>query len=248
MILGLPIDASANGHLVDDLLWVTDRYDVFVVAVLLGILVFFSLVFHRRRTPSSARGDDRLAPWRILGVALAGFGIVDGYLFGTSLRDVDHTLWNIAAAEQDPQAVRIELNAQQWSWEFRYAGPDGKFNTADDAVTLNDLRVPIGHPVVLEMGSTDVVHSFSLPNFRIKQDVVPGQINQMTFQARVPGSYEIVCQQMCGVNHYKMRGVLTAMSDEAYAKWLSEASEHSRRGYDPVDEGAHWGWPWKGAR
>jgi cytochrome c oxidase subunit 2 len=248
VIPGLPRDGSVSGHLVDDLLYVTDRYDVFVVAVLAGILVLFSLYFHARRTPSSERGDTRYTPWKILGVALAAFGIVDGYLFGASMRALDHALWNVAAAEERADVVRIELNAQQWSWAFRYAGPDGAFNTADDALTLNDLRVPVGKPVVLEMGATDVVHSFSLPNFRIKQDVVPGQLTQLTFEPQLPGSFEIVCQQMCGVNHYKMRGVLTVMEPAAYARWLAEASEHSKRGYDPADGDAHWGWTWRGAK
>ena len=69
----------------------------------------------------------------------------------------------------------------------RYAGPDGKFNTRDDIVTTNDMRVPVGVPVLLQLAASDVLHSFSLPNFRIKQDAVPGMINRLWFQAKETG-------------------------------------------------------------
>jgi cytochrome c oxidase subunit 2 len=244
----LPKDASLHGHLVDELLWVTDRYDVFVVVVLLGLLIFACLRFHRRRVPSSDRGTSRRTMWRIIGLSLLGFGVVDGYLFGATWRDLDHALWNVDEADAKADVVRVEVNAQQWSWAFRYPGPDGQFNTADDAVTLDDLRVPLGRPVVLELAATDVVHSFSLPNFRIKQDAVPGQINRMWFQAKVPGRYEIVCQQLCGVSHYKMRGLLTVLAPDDYRRWLTAVSEHAERGFDQADEGAHWGWDWRAGK
>ena len=96
--------------------------------------------------------------------------------------------------------MRVEVNAHQWAWDVRYAGPDGKFNTQDDIVTLNDMRVPVGVPVVLQLASSDVMHSFSLPNFRVKQDAVPGhdQPHLVPGQAR-PGEFDIACAQHCGV-------------------------------------------------
>ena len=97
------------------------------------------------------------------------------------------SFWNFDKAEQQPDAVRIEINAHQWAWDARYAGPDGKFNTEDDIVTLNDIRVPVDTPVILELASADVIHSFYLPNLRIKQDAMPGMINRMWFQAKETG-------------------------------------------------------------
>ena len=91
-----------------------------------------------------------------------------------TLQDINKVFWNFDEVEQRPDAVRIEVNAHQWAWDARYAGPDGKFNTKDDIVTLNDIRVPVDTPVLLQLASTDVIHSFYLPNFRVKQDAVPG--------------------------------------------------------------------------
>src|SRR5581483_7940233 len=101
--------------------------------------------------------------------------------------------------------VRIEVNAHQWAWDVRYTGPDGKFNTADDVTSLNEITVPVDAPVILELASTDVVHSLYIPNLRIKQDVVPGTLTKAWFQATETGQFEIGCAQHCGTHHYKMR-------------------------------------------
>jgi cytochrome c oxidase subunit 2 len=99
--------------------------------------------------------------------------------------------------------------------------------------------------VLLQLASTDVIHSFYLPNFRVKSDAVPGMINRLWFEAKETGQFEIGCAQHCGVNHYKMRAVLTVLSAEAYKAWAAESSIRSARAFDPKDEEAHWGWEWK---
>src|SRR5205085_8846731 len=100
-------------------------------------------------------------------------------LFVRSLRDLSQATWAFAEADADPRTVRIEVNARQWVWEARYAGTDGRFGTPDDIVVTNHLRVPVGSKVLFQLASTDVIHGFSLPNFRVKQDAVPGMINWM---------------------------------------------------------------------
>src|SRR5262249_4268167 len=127
----------------------------------------------------------------------------------------------------------------------RYAGPDGRFGTEDDIVTVSDIRVPAATPILIQLASTDVIHSFSLATFRVKQDAVPGMVNALTFEARAPGEHEIACAQHCGANHSKMRGVLTVLSAEDYAEWLAKAGADARRGYDADDKEAHWGWQWR---
>jgi cytochrome c oxidase subunit 2 len=144
--------------------------------------------------------------------------------------------------------VRIEINAHQWAWSARYAGPDGKFNTADDVVTLNDIRVPEGAPIILELASTDVIHSFYLPNFRTKQDAMPGMVNRLWFEAKETGEFDIGCAQHCGINHYKMKALLTVLPKADYARWLAEASANAARAFDPADTVAQWGWDWKAPR
>ncbi len=102
----------------------------------------------------------------------------------------------------------MEINAHQWAWQVRYAGPDGKFNTPDDVVTLNEVYLPKDAPGLFQVASIDVIHSFNVPNMRMKVDAVPGTINRMWFTPAVPGDYEIGCAQHCGANHYKMQGML----------------------------------------
>ena len=102
-------------------------------------------------------------------------------------------------------------------------------------------------PIIIQLAATDVLHSFSLPNFRIKQDAVPGMINKMWWQAKTTGVFDIACAQHCGVNHYKMRGKLTVLEPAAFAAWANEASALSRENYDPKDQSAHWAWDWNKA-
>ena len=125
------------------------------------------------------------------------------------------------------------------------SGPDGRFATPDDVVTLGELHVPTGRPISLKLRSKDVVHSFYLPNFRTKIDAIPGNTTRLWFQAQEAGQYEIGCAQHCGPNHYKMRGTLTALPRQGFDTWLAAASEDARRGFDPEDAGARWGWEWR---
>jgi cytochrome c oxidase subunit II len=242
--LAPPQNASATGDRIDALLAVSHRFDFMLAAVMLGWLLLAVFRFRGPRKVAPDGGTRRSRAW-VLGLALGVFGVVDGTLFLGSegyLRDV---LWNFQVPAEDPRTVRIQINAHQWSWEARYAGEDGAFGTKDDVVTWNDLRVPAGVPVWVQLVSTDVVHGFTLPAFRVKLDAIPGRVNQTWFQAAREGSWEVACYQHCGTSHYRMRGMLTALSPEAYAAWLREASRQAVASYDPDDAAAHWGWVWR---
>ncbi len=240
---GLPRDVSVDGHHVDWLIHFTLAATAVIFVVVLAALLW-AAVAHRNRTATYSHGT-RGSVLLVFGSVAAIFFLVDGSLFTTTVLDLHRRFWNFGAAEATPGAVRVEVNAHQWSWTFRLPGPDGSFNTAEDVVTTDDLRVPVGVPVVLQLTSTDVIHSLYLPNFRVKQDAVPGNVGRLTFEARVPGEYEIACAQHCGPNHYKMRAVLTALAPEAYQAWLEAATADAARAYDPDDAAAHWGWPWR---
>jgi cytochrome c oxidase subunit 2 len=235
----MPPDASADGHLIDWLIQVTL---VFIALLFLAMVAWMllSVALHGRKHKAIFfRGDTRRAMALPLGLAAGIFFVVDGNLFYHSTRDMHATFWNFA--------VKIEINAHQWAWDARYAGPDGTFNTADDVVTLNDVRVPVGAPVVVQLGAVDVIHSFYLPNFRVKIDAVPGTINRVWFRPSKVGRYEIGCAQHCGVNHYKMRGVLTVLPRAEYDAWLAGQSALGKAAYDPKNADANWGWQWKDA-
>jgi cytochrome c oxidase subunit 2 len=109
-------------------------------------------------------------------------------------------------------AMEIYVVGKQWMWKAQHM---------DGAREINELHVPIGRPVKLIMGSEDVIHSFFIPDFRVKADVVPGRYNTMWFTATKPGRYHIFCTQYCGTKHSAMIGTVTAMEAAEYQTWLS---------------------------
>jgi cytochrome c oxidase subunit 2 len=118
-----------------------------------------------------------------------------------------------------PTAVVV---AQQWSWRFEHVGGDGRLGTVDDLQTSSELVVPAGEPVLLTLRSRDVIHSFFVPELRIKQDVVPGRAIPLWFTVERPGTFEIVCAELCGLGHYAMAGRMRALPRAEYDAWLAE--------------------------
>lgn len=98
------------------------------------------------------------------------------------------------------------------------------------------MHVPVDRPVIVALQSKDVVHSFFLPNFRIKQDSVPGMVTSLFFKAAKQGTYDIACAEHCGLGHYRMRGVLTVESEEKFQGWLHEQVT--------TTPDLTWGWKW----
>jgi len=108
-------------------------------------------------------------------------------------------------------SLEIYVTAKQWMWKFAY--PEGHHQIAT-------LYVPAGKPVKLIMTSRDVIHSFYVPDFRAKQDVVPGRFTTLWFEVKEPGRHEILCTEYCGVSHSTMRGEVIALSPSDYDRWL----------------------------
>ncbi len=104
---------------------------------------------------------------------------------------------------------------KQFGWDVYYPGPDGQFGTVDDQRIENELTVPVGKPIVLRVEAQDVLHSFAIPGLRVKQDVVPGMTQLVWFQVDRPGTYEILCMELCGWGHYKMRARMKAVEPAA---------------------------------
>jgi cytochrome c oxidase subunit II len=148
-------------------------------------------------------------------------------------------------------AYPIGVHAKQFEWWFTYPGADGKLGRTspdlvakdnptgldrtdpaaqDDIVLRNQLHVPVGRPVVTYMTAEDVIHSFYVPEFRVRQDVVPGMEIKAWFEATVPGSYELGCSQLCGLGHYKMRAVVTVHTQEDYDAWLQQRAAQAKGG------------------
>ena len=161
---------------------------------------------------------------------------------------VGSKIWaSIYVAPADPHSLRIDVQAEQFAYYFRYAGPDGKFGAlhpdlidpstgnfmgldpANDTAARDDivaatLAVPVNTPVVLELHAKDVSHAFYVPELRIQQDFVPGLVIPLHFTATRLTKSEIVCTQLCGLGHYNMRAYLEVMSADDFKKWLNEQS------------------------
>ena len=120
--------------------------------------------------------------------------------------------------------VEVEVTGEQFAWNLRYPGPDGRFQTADDITTINQLHLPVGQVTLFHITSKDVIHSFFVPQFRLKQDAVPGMRSSLWVQPTVSGNYEIACAELCGLGHYRMRGFLTIEPPETFAQWLVTAA------------------------
>lgn len=140
----------------------------------------------------------------------------------------------LGTADDLPKPPLVEVTGRQFEWRLRYAGKDGVIGTPDDIQTVNDMHLPVDDEIVMTLKSADVLHSFFLPNLRIKQDAVPGMKQYLWFRANRTGVYDIVCAELCGWGHYKMRGRVTFESREKFDRWLEQQyAEQERSEYQP---------------
>jgi cytochrome c oxidase subunit II len=134
-------------------------------------------------------------------------------------------VWDLVHHTYPKSDVNLLITASQFNWEVRYAGADGKFETPDDVVLNNEMHVPVGKPVRIQLRSKDVIHSFFLPNMRLKQDAVPGLTIPVWFEPTKTGTFEIACAELCGFGHYTMHGILTVQTAEEYKAWIEQAEK-----------------------
>jgi cytochrome c oxidase subunit 2 len=242
---GFPRDVSVDGWRIDWLIDVTMIFVALLFVIMCIWMIWAAIAHDEKHTAEYDHGTSSHSVTVALVLSSVIFFVVDGNLFYNSVVDLKEAFWNFSGAESQPDALRIEVQARQWAWEFRYAGPDGEFNSQDDIVTLNDMRVAVDTPVILQVAAIDVIHSLYLPNLRQKIDAVPGYVNPLWFEADETGAFDIACAQHCGVHHYKMKGTIHIVTREEFDAWAVEASENAKRAYDPDDTDAHWGWPWE---
>lgn len=97
----------------------------------------------------------------------------------------------------------------------------GSPHAADDVTTVSEIVLPVGRPVIVQLSAKDVIHSFGVPVMRVKQDAIPGMMIPVWFTPSRVGEYEIACSQLCGLGHYRMRGLLRVVYAEEYTRWLA---------------------------
>jgi cytochrome c oxidase subunit II len=214
----LPGNVSTFGGDIDHVFWLI-FWIVGVWFVLAEGALFYALVRYRRKPGARAqflRGDTwRQAAWVLL-PALVVLCLDLG---------IDHAgaqAWERVKLDLPDGATEVHVTAKQFNWIFTYPGPDGKFGTADDVAVENDLHVPAGQVVRFVLNSQDVIHSFFVPNLRLKQDVVPGRTIRGWFEATAPGTYEIACSELCGFGHYTMHGNVIVQSAKDYRAWVAD--------------------------
>src|SRR5512135_3183204 len=206
MAIGLmPVEASAQSLIVDQL-WSWDLMAIsFLFAVIMVPLVYSLIVFRRRKGDTSDgkydEGKQTLeVTWTIIPLLLV---TVYAYLGA-------YTLGETRTA--DPNALVINVTAHQWDWSFQY--PEG--------FTTNELHLPLNRQVLLKMSSLDVIHSFWVPEFRIKQDVVPGRTTELRITPTRLGDYTVRCAELCGLRHAYMERPVMVTSLQDYSAWSQQ--------------------------
>ena len=214
----LPPSASTYGADVDGVLAVIWYTTLAWLLLTFGVLAVFLIRYRRRpgRAAAHVRGERlREAAWILVPVALVL--VLDLWL---DVRGAP--VWARVKLERPPAALTLQVTGRQFNWEVVYPGPDGRFGTADDKLFLDELHVPVNRPVRVILRSKDVVHSFFLPNFRLKQDAVPGRAIEGWFEATKPGRYELPCAMLCGLGHSGMKAYLYVHPQAEYDAWAAE--------------------------
>lgn len=249
--LGLPPLASTNGGQIDSLIGWTH---IFMLLLFVGWGTFFTyclIRFRRSRQPVANYTGVKSHSSSYLEVGVAVVEAV--LLFAFSI-----PLWAARVDRMPPasEALLVQVTGEQFAWNVHYAGPDGVFGRTDvtlldlqanplgldrsdpaakdDVTTLNQLYLPVNTPVILRLRSKDVIHSFGVPEFRVKQDAIPGLTIPIWFMPNVTTAemrtrtgnaafqYEIACAQLCGLGHARMRGFVTVETAEGFQKWMDE--------------------------
>jgi cytochrome c oxidase subunit 2 len=249
--LGLPPLAATHGGQIDNLIGWTH---IFMLVLFVGWGAFFAYVlfrFRRSRNPvANYPGVTSHASSYLEGAVLV---IEMVLLFAFSI-----PLWaaRVDHIPSEKEALVVHVTGEQFAWNVRYAGADGLFGKTDiklidlqsnplgvdrsdpaakdDVTTLNQLYLPVNRPVIVKLRSKDVIHSFGVPEFRVKQDAIPGLTIPIWFVPNVTTAemrtrtgkpefqYEIACAQLCGLGHYRMRGFVTVLSTDEFQKWMDE--------------------------
>ena len=214
--IGFPKDVSEHGRTIDNLFMFILYLTGFVFVVTEVALVYFMWKYDEKSTKEPVKythGSHALEiVWTILPAATLLFIAI-----------YQMEAW--ASAKMQPPDIKplVEVTGRQFNWDFRYPGPDNELYTEDDIVRTDGiLYLPVNEDILLKITSADVLHSFFLPNLRLKQDVVPGMEQRMWFKAKETGNYDIVCAELCGWGHYKMKGRVTFLPRDQYEIKLEE--------------------------
>ncbi len=233
----LPADASAHGPALDRHL-LLNLWIALALLVLAHLILLTGLLARRRSAPNHL--------WRIEYLLLVALAL----LFATLTVKAERLWAATRYTGASPTALQVEVTGVQFAWYFRYPGPDATFgltrpnlvapgegnplgidpndpHSADDHVS-SQLVLPANREVDLRLNAQDVIHGFSIPEMRLKQNAVPGQTIHLHFTPTTPGTYAILCTQLCGLGHYRMNATLRILPPEQFANWLASQQKAAR--------------------
>jgi cytochrome c oxidase subunit 2 len=236
--LGLPVAASAHAASIDQLL-VLLHWLMLVLFVGWSVFFVYVLVRFRKGAHPQATYEGVKGRWAPL--------IEGGVLAAEVVLLVFFSIpaWNarVSAFPAEPESTIVRVVGEQFIWNVHYAGRDGVFGRTritlvssdnplgldpsdpaarDDVWTQNQMNLPVNRPVIVYLSSKDVIHSFGLPQMRVKQDAVPGIEQRLWFTPTQTGEWEIACSQLCGLGHYRMRGFYTIQTQSDFDAWLRD--------------------------
>ena len=202
----MPVEASAQAVPIDRL-WNLELMVIsFLSALIIVPLVYSLIVFRRRKGDTEdaehVEGNTNLEiTWTVIPLFLV---MIFAYLGAGNLS---------AIRRVDPEAMVVKVTGIQWSWKFEYPAY---------GVTTNELHLPEGKQVLLQMTSNDVIHSFWVPEFRVKQDLVPGRITELRITPILVGDYKVRCAELCGTSHAYMEGPVIVSTQTDFDSWMAE--------------------------
>ncbi len=235
---GLPIDISTTGPDIDRMIILIHALMAVLFIGWLFFLIYLIIRFRARPGHKAQYKVNHFKAPTYLEVVIAVIEIV-------LLAAFSYPAWHRMKTElPDPaKALHVRIVAEQFAWNIHYPGEDGVFGKTDpklmsptnpvgldtsdtfakdDIAAINQLHIPVDTPVIAQLSSKDVIHSFSIPVMRVKQDMVPGQKMFIWFQAKQTGDFEIACAQLCGLGHYRMRGFFIVDTADKFKQWLDE--------------------------
>lgn len=233
----MPPDFSKHGFGIDQLIWFLH---VFMITLFVGWGIFLIITLIRYRQREGHKASYQSATSKLPKYLEVGVVIFEVFL----LVGLSFPIWNRYKSDPPPEseALKVRVIGQQFQWNFHYAGEDGKFGKSDpkfinpgnllgidpnDPASEDDfvtgvMNFPVNKPIIAQISSMDVIHSFGVPVLRIKQDATPGLMVPVWFTAKETGTFNIHCSQLCGLGHYRMKGTITVQTPEEYDKWEQE--------------------------
>jgi cytochrome c oxidase subunit 2 len=213
----LPQQASIQAGQVDALYFFMVAVTTFFSLLIAALIVVFAVKFRRRRDDEVGVAIHGSLALELLWTVIPLFIALGMFAWGAKV------FFDLTRAPAG--AMEVFVVGKQWMWKVQHMTGQRE---------INELHVPVGRPVKLIMGSEDVLHSYYIPAFRVKADVIPGRYNTLWFQASKPGTYHLFCAEYCGTKHSGMIGSVIAMEPAEYQTWLDGGKAED----SPVDAGA----------